>query len=517
MGSILFKAIMGMVAGVLVWAFIEPMRPHTTDFYSQDWMSFESKLYMGWAIALGASVGFLSGYQRGSKVHALKEGGLSILFAIIGSWVGMGLAGAVLSMFPLVTAAASASGKAGVIAGGAKEIVRIVSLTCFGIGMGAGIGFSTFVPRRGLQGAIGGLIGGAIGGILFNPISTLTSGIMLQLQHTAANQTAEVGTFGRGLFAAILCGAIALMIGIIEALFRSAWVRLELGRNEGKEWAIDKSVMSIGRFERADIPLFGDQNVAQQHAYIQKEGDGYFIVDQGTPMGVVVNGQRIQKQRLSGGDVIQIGQFNLRFLLRNSKVPNRGPEPLRGAAAYPAGAVPMQPGPGMAPMQPTMMGGMPMQPTMMGGMPMQPTVMGGQMQPTMMNPANQMMQQTMVVPSQSAMQPTVAVPAQPNLQPTMAVQTGTVSLVAMDGPLMGQRFPLNMPIDLGRECVQVPMSFDTSASRKHARVEPAGMFVNVSDLGSTNGTFVNGQRVSNATAKSGDIVKVGATSFRIES
>ena len=132
------------------------------------------------------------------------------------------------------------------------------------------------------------------------------------------------------------------------------------------------------------------------------------------------------------------------------------------------------------------------------------------MQATMMNP-------TVMNQPYGQLDPTVAVPAQGGFQPTMAVQAGMPTLVATDGPLAGQRFPLNMPIDLGRECQQVPMGFDSSASRKHARIEPAGMFVNVSDLGSTNGTFVNGQRVTNATAKNGDIVKVGATNFRIES
>jgi hypothetical protein len=99
-------------------------------------------------------------------------------------------------------------------------------------------------------------------------------------------------------------------------------------------------------------------------------------------------------------------------------------------------------------------------------------------------------------------------------QPAMA---GGFVLVAMDGPIMGQRFPMTMPLELGRESAQVPMAFDGSSSRRHARVEVSGPLVNVSDLGSTNGTFLNGQRITNATAKNGDILKVGAISFRIES
>ena len=89
-------------------------------------------------------------------------------------------------------------------------------------------------------------------------------------------------------------------------------------------------------------------------------------------------------------------------------------------------------------------------------------------------------------------------------------------LAAVDGPLVGQRFPVRGPLELGRESPSVPMSFDTGASRRHASVVPgpAGLFV--SDLNSTNGTFVNGQRVQTANAGPGDLIKIGATTFRVE-
>jgi pSer/pThr/pTyr-binding forkhead associated (FHA) protein len=38
----------------------------------------------------------------------------------------------------------------------------------------------------------------------------------------------------------------------------------------------------------------------------------------------------------------------------------------------------------------------------------------------------------------------------------------------------------------------------------------------LADLGSTNGTYVNGQRVLSATLKPGDLVRIGATTFRVE-
>jgi pSer/pThr/pTyr-binding forkhead associated (FHA) protein len=492
MGSILFKAIAGMLAGAIAWAMVEPFKPKFTD--DARWAFFENSLMFMWAICLGGTIGFMSGFQRGSRTHALKECALSAVFALVGILIFRGLSGPFAAMITM--------------GGPLRMIGRTGAIGMVGAGLGLGIGFSTFVWRRGLQGMIGGLIGGAIAGALFDIVGSLASGLTLTISGVQTGHTGEVGAIPRALTSILMCGAIALMIGIIEALMRSAWLRLELGRNEGKEWVLDKPTMLLGRFERADIPLFGDQSVSPQHAVIQKQGGNYVVVDQGSPIGIGVNGNRVQQAILNNGDVLQIGSFNLRFQLRNSKAPNRGPEPNRGMA-FPIGG--QQPYGGPQPGQPQAPASQLMTPSQMAMQQHQQAI-----QPTMMNQA---MQPTMMTPIQAPympMDPTVAVPAQTPFQPTVAVQTGT-TLVATDGPLAGQRFPLNMAIDLGRECQQVPMAYDTSASRKHARIEPSGMFVNVTDLGSTNGTFINGQRVTNAMAKNGDIVKVGATNFRIES
>lgn len=55
---------------------------------------------------------------------------------------------------------------------------------------------------------------------------------------------------------------------------------------------------------------------------------------------------------------------------------------------------------------------------------------------------------------------------------------------------------------------------DDSISRMHAIVEVTGGTVSLIDLGSTRGTFVNGQRINKATLQSGDVISVGE--LRIE-
>jgi len=60
------------------------------------------------------------------------------------------------------------------------------------------------------------------------------------------------------------------------------------------------------------------------------------------------------------------------------------------------------------------------------------------------------------------------------------------------------------------------MAYDSQASRRHASVTPLPTGVALTDLGSTNGTFLNGQRVQTASARFGDTIKIGGTTFRVE-
>jgi len=86
----------------------------------------------------------------------------------------------------------------------------------------------------------------------------------------------------------------------------------------------------------------------------------------------------------------------------------------------------------------------------------------------------------------------------------------------MDGPLAGQRFSLSGPTEIGREAPAIPLAFDGAVSRRHATLTPSPAGVAVSDLGSSNGTFVDGQRVQQAMLQPGHTLRVGTTTFRLE-
>ncbi len=64
---------------------------------------------------------------------------------------------------------------------------------------------------------------------------------------------------------------------------------------------------------------------------------------------------------------------------------------------------------------------------------------------------------------------------------------------------------------------EVQLDGDEFASAKHARVEPRRDGIWIEDVGSTNGTFVNGVRLSRPRKlAAGDLVRVGETDLRFE-
>ena len=59
--------------------------------------------------------------------------------------------------------------------------------------------------------------------------------------------------------------------------------------------------------------------------------------------------------------------------------------------------------------------------------------------------------------------------------------------------------------------------FDPTISRRHAEVITSDKTVEVRDLGSSNGTFLNGSRVENCTVTLGDTITFGKVAFKLQS
>jgi hypothetical protein len=84
-------------------------------------------------------------------------------------------------------------------------------------------------------------------------------------------------------------------------------------------------------------------------------------------------------------------------------------------------------------------------------------------------------------------------------------------LEVMEGPLAGKVIRLyDYPLVLGRRESCDIVFPDESVSRRHAMFEPRQGKWQITDLESTNGTFVNGERIRNKILEHGDSVKFGA-------
>ena len=81
----------------------------------------------------------------------------------------------------------------------------------------------------------------------------------------------------------------------------------------------------------------------------------------------------------------------------------------------------------------------------------------------------------------------------------------------------GERFVLGDTIvTIGRMPESVITLEDPNVSRNHAEIRPTGQDFLVADLGSTNGTKVNGAKISERILQDGDELTFGSTSFRFE-
>jgi pSer/pThr/pTyr-binding forkhead associated (FHA) protein len=89
-------------------------------------------------------------------------------------------------------------------------------------------------------------------------------------------------------------------------------------------------------------------------------------------------------------------------------------------------------------------------------------------------------------------------------------------LEIVEGDDAGRQTPLEGSIEIGREGSTGLALDDEQASRRHARVAAQGDTATVEDLGSTNGTYLNGQPIEGQrTLRPGDRLRVGLTVFEL--
>ncbi len=100
-------------------------------------------------------------------------------------------------------------------------------------------------------------------------------------------------------------------------------VARELGRlivvtspalDEGDVVALDSHALRIGRGSDNDLTIERDEYASSHHARFEPRRDGVYVEDIGSTNGTFVNGIRLTgERRLAPGDVVRIGETDLRF------------------------------------------------------------------------------------------------------------------------------------------------------------------------------------------------------------
>ncbi|MFE9122908.1 FHA domain-containing protein [Streptomyces sp. NPDC007172] len=251
----------------------------------------------------------------------------------------------------------------------------------------------------------------------------------------------------------------------------------------GSTWTLDPSrSYTLGRDPQGDL-VVDDARVSWRHATVSWNGRSWVIEDHGSTNGTYVRGQRIHQMDIGPGSSVHLGNAT------------DGPRlNLTGAAAaayaqpaaQQAQAAPAHPQPQQAPPQ-----------------------QGGWSQPP------QQPQQPQV-PQQQWQQPQ---PQQPQFPQQGGGPAGSAPAYGDRSPTTFHQVALGRVMRIGRALENELVVSDLQVSRHHAEFHatPDGR-MEIRDLGSHNGTYVNGQPI----AKGGsvllgpqDIVGVGHSTFRI--
>jgi hypothetical protein len=105
----------------------------------------------------------------------------------------------------------------------------------------------------------------------------------------------------------------------------------------------------------------------------------------------------------------------------------------------------------------------------------------------------------------------------PALKPAAQRMGKSYVLRFISGKYQGGEFPLvaDKQIIVGRSSDLDMVLVEDMVSRKHARIAMAEDQIWIEDLGSTNGTFVNGEKIKRARLKEGDRVLIGTSILKV--
>jgi hypothetical protein len=338
---IYYNAVFGALGGLLGWlvigVFFGGQRPPVVDE-----PGYFLKLML-WCIKLGAGIGGGIGYfvvsadaiRDRSLVRFCRLASYGVVLGMIGGALGMCVAEGLTHLFV---------SKIGVSRGSGLRMLATVVVFGFGwLVLGASVGVSEGVAARSRgkfsYGTIGGALGGFLGGVLYCLFL-----LLLEDQTVGVEEQGSSLSVWRALGLVITGACIGSLSALVQAVLQPASVKVLRGWQEGREYPLHKAETLLGRDEHADIALFRDMKVEKKHAFILRQGNRFFLINNGAPPeNTLVNDDLVTtSHELQDGDRIRLGNIVLRFQMREAQA-----RQFRGAAGpdprFPV-AAPVSPG-----------------------------------------------------------------------------------------------------------------------------------------------------------------------------
>ncbi len=337
-----------------------------------------------------------------------------------------------------------------------NAITRGIGWALMGGAVGVGLGFVRRDMLQAARGAMGGALGGFIGGFIFDGLTSISD--------------AGGGSLSR-LVGQITMGAlIALLMRVVQDALKSAWLLgISTGPYEGKEYPLNTARVSVGRDDSNAIALFREESLPRTLGALIFQNQQWFWRGE----AIQINGVAHENAPVNAGDTLQIGATKFRFLARSAKagVSTYRPPPIAPPAAYAPPAVYAPP-------------------------------------PATHSPAK-------TVADWPAATPATSQSNYPTSAPTIRATMPNFALAS----LAGQSLPVpacERAVTLGRGADNAIVVADAGVSSRHAQLQWSGGALQFTDLNSTNGSFVNGEKLAPNVARRlqvGDRLRLGKLDF----
>ncbi|MEW2609359.1 FHA domain-containing protein [Streptomyces sp. NPDC047880] len=255
--------------------------------------------------------------------------------------------------------------------------------------------------------------------------------------------------------------------------------------SNGRTWTLDPSrAYTLGRDPQGDV-VFDDARVSWRHATVSFNGRSWVIEDHGSTNGTFVQGQRIHHLELGPGSAVNLGNATDGPRLNLSGAAASVASPQAQPQQQPYAAQGANPG-------------------------------WGQQAPAQQPSQQQQPQQQ--APQAGWQQPQQAAAHIPQQQGSGGV-AGASPVHGDRSPTTFHQFSLGRVMRIGRALENELVVSDLQVSRHHAEFHatPDGR-MEIRDLGSHNGTYVNGQPIAKGGSQllgPADVVGVGHSTFRI--